>query len=177
MTQSPTNAAIAARDLAVVWHSCTQMRDKERLPPVPIARGQGVWLYDFEGRRCLDAISSWWVNLFGHANPRINAANRAQVERLEHVPIAGFTHEPVLEPSESLVRIAPAGLTRCVHADNGSAAVEVAVKKSFHDWQNVGKPAKCRFVTLLNDCHGETLGASLRPVGSVICLMPPAACA
>ena len=74
MSAHPTNAAIAARDLAVVWHPCTQMHDHERLPLVPIARGEGVWLYDFEGRRYLDGISSWWVNLFGHANPRINAA-------------------------------------------------------------------------------------------------------
>jgi adenosylmethionine-8-amino-7-oxononanoate aminotransferase len=118
-----------------------------------------VWLYDFEGRRYLDAISSWWVNLFGHANPRINAAVKAQVERLEHVLIAGFTHQPVLELSESLVRIVPSGLTRCFYADNGSAAIEVAVKMSFHYWQNVGRPDKRRFVTLSNSYHGETLGA------------------
>jgi adenosylmethionine-8-amino-7-oxononanoate aminotransferase len=155
----PKNAEFAARDLAVVWHPCTQMQDHERLPLVPIARGQGVWLYDFEGRRYLDAISSWWVNLFGHANPRINAAVKAQVERLEHVLIAGFTHQPVLELSESLVKIVPAGLTRCFFADNGSAAVEVAVKMSFHYWQNLGRTQKRRFVTLSNSYHGETLGA------------------
>jgi adenosylmethionine-8-amino-7-oxononanoate aminotransferase len=153
------NAAIAARDLAVVWHPCTQMQDHERLPLVPIERGEGVWLYDFDGRRYLDGISSWWVNLFGHANPRINAAIRAQVERLEHVLLAGFTHAPVLELSEALVGIVPAGLTRCFWADNGSAAVEVAVKMSFHYWQNLGKPGKRRFVTLSNSYHGETLGA------------------
>ena len=94
MSAHPTNAAIAARDLAVVWHPCTQMHDHERLPLVPIERGEGVWLYDFEGRRYLDGISSWWVNLFGHANPRINAALAAQAERLEHVLLAGFTHAP-----------------------------------------------------------------------------------
>jgi adenosylmethionine-8-amino-7-oxononanoate aminotransferase len=153
------NAAIAARDLAVVWHPCTQMKDHERLPMIPIARGSGVWLYDFDGRRYLDGISSWWVNLFGHANPRINAAVREQLDRLEHVMLAGFTHEPVLELSEALVRILPAGLTRCFYADNGSAAVEVAVKMSFHYWQNRGQPRKCRFITLSNSYHGETLGA------------------
>jgi adenosylmethionine-8-amino-7-oxononanoate aminotransferase len=159
VTTGPRNAAIAARDLAVVWHPCTQMQDHERLPLLPIARGEGVWLYDFEGRRYLDGISSWWVNLFGHANPRINAAIRAQSEKLEHVILAGCTHEAVLELSESLVRLAPAGLKRCFYADNGSAAVEVAVKMAFHYWQNVGRPAKRRFVTLSNSYHGETLGA------------------
>ena len=153
------NASIAARDLAVVWHPCTQMKDHERLPMIPIARGQGVWLYDFDGQRYLDGISSWWVNLFGHANPRINAAVREQLEQLEQVMLAGFTHEPVLTLSERLVHILPAGLTRCFYADNGSAAVEVAVKMSFHYWQNVGRPHKRRFITLSNSYHGETLGA------------------
>ena len=159
MNSPARNAAIAARDLAVVWHPCTQMKDHERLPMIPIARGSGVWLYDFEGRRYLDGISSWWVNLFGHANPRINAAVRGQLDRLEHVMLAGFTHEPVLELSERLVRLLPAGLTRCFYADNGSAAVEVAVKMSFHYWQNRGRPRKRRFITLSNSYHGETLGA------------------
>ena len=153
------NAAIAARDLAVVWHPCTQMQDHERLPLIPIARGEGVWLQDFEGRRYLDGISSWWVNLFGHANPRINAAVVEQLGQLEHVMLAGFTHAPVLELSEALVRLLPAGLTRCFYADNGSSAVEVAVKMAFHYWQNLGRPKKRRFVTLSNSYHGETLGA------------------
>jgi adenosylmethionine-8-amino-7-oxononanoate aminotransferase len=159
MGAQPTNAAIAARDLAVVWHPCTQMQDHEQLPLVPIARGEGVWLYDFEGRRYLDGISSWWVNLFGHANPRINAALVEQAARLEHVLLAGFTHEPALELAEALVAVAPAGLTRCFFADNGSAAVEIAMKMSFHYWQNLGRPEKRRFVTLSNGYHGETLGA------------------
>jgi adenosylmethionine---8-amino-7-oxononanoate aminotransferase len=157
-TTSP-NAAIAARDLAVVWHPCTQMQDHEQLPLIPIVRGEGVWLQDFEGRRYLDGISSWWVNLFGHANPRINAAVVEQLGRLEHVMLAGFTHAPVLELSEALVRLLPAGLTRCFYADNGSSAVEVAVKMAFHYWQNLGRPKKRRFVTLSNSYHGETLGA------------------
>jgi adenosylmethionine---8-amino-7-oxononanoate aminotransferase len=159
MTPVSKNDAIAARDLAAVWHPCTQMKDHERLPMIPIERGSGVWLEDFDGRRYLDGISSWWVNLFGHANPRINAAVRAQLERLEHVLLAGFTHEAVIELSERLLKLVPAGLTRCFYADNGSAAVEVAVKMSFHYWQNRGKPAKRRFVTLANSYHGETLGA------------------
>jgi adenosylmethionine-8-amino-7-oxononanoate aminotransferase len=153
------NEQYVARDLAHVWHPCTQMKDHEHLPLVPIRRGSGVWLEDFEGRRYLDAISSWWVNLFGHANPRINAAVATQLERLEHVILAGFTHEPVIALSEELTAIAPAGLTRCFYADNGSSAVEVAVKMSFHYWRNVGRTAKKRFITLSNSYHGETLGA------------------
>jgi adenosylmethionine---8-amino-7-oxononanoate aminotransferase len=154
------NASYIARDLAHVWHPCTQMKDHERLIPlIPIRRGQGVWLEDFEGHRYLDAISSWWVNLFGHANPRINAAVRNQLENLEQVILAGFTHIPVIELSEALTAIAPAGLTRCFYADNGSSAVEVAVKMSFHYWRNIGRQGKRRFITLSNSYHGETLGA------------------
>jgi adenosylmethionine-8-amino-7-oxononanoate aminotransferase len=129
------------------------------LPPVPIRRGQGVWLEDFDGRRYLDAISSWWVNLFGHANPRINAALTQQMEELEHVILAGFSHTAVVELSERLVKLVPPGLTRCFYADNGSSAVEVAVKMSFHYWKNLGQPKKTRFITLSNSYHGETLGA------------------
>jgi adenosylmethionine-8-amino-7-oxononanoate aminotransferase len=153
------NAPFVARDLAHVWHPCTQMKDHEQLPPIPIRAGRGAWLEDYEGNRYLDAISSWWVNLFGHANPRINAAVREQLERLEQVILAGFTHEPVIALSEALTAIAPTGLTRCFYADNGSSAVEVAVKMSFHYWRNVGRSRKRRFITLSNSYHGETLGA------------------
>lgn len=153
------NAEFIRRDLAVLWHPCTQMKDHEWLPLVPIRRGQGAWLEDFEGRRYLDAISSWWVNLFGHANPRINASVKRQLDRLEHVILAGFSHEAVVELSERLVQIAPPGLTRCFYADNGSSAVEVALKMSFHYWRNLGKTRKQRFITLTNSYHGETLGA------------------
>ncbi len=159
MRHSPSNSDWAARDLAVVWHPCTQMRDHEDLPPIPIRRGQGVWLEDFEGRRYLDAISSWWVNLFGHSHPYINAALKAQLDTLEHVILAGFTHEPAVLLAERLLAKAPVGLSRCFYADNGSAAVEIALKMSFHYWQNQGKPRKTRFITLSNSYHGETLGA------------------
>ena len=153
------NTTYVERDLAHVWHPCTQMKDHEQVPLIPIRRGQGAWLEDFEGKRYLDAISSWWVNLFGHANARINAAVRAQLEQLVQVILAGFTHEPVIRLSEALTTLAPAGLTRCFYADNGSSAVEVAVKMSFHYWRNVGRSAKRRFITLSNSYHGETLGA------------------
>jgi adenosylmethionine-8-amino-7-oxononanoate aminotransferase len=154
-----SNASYVARDLAHVWHPCTQMKDHEHLPLVPIRRGAGVWLEDFSGHRYLDAVSSWWVNLFGHANPRINAAVAAQLHDLEHVILAGFTHEPVIALSEALVQVAPPGLSRCFYADNGSSAVEVAAKMSFHYWRNIGRSGKRRFITLANSYHGETLGA------------------
>lgn len=153
------NADLARRDLAVLWHPCTQMHDHESFPPIPIRRAQGVWLEDYEGKRYLDAISSWWVNLFGHANPRINAAISAQLADVEHVILAGFTHAPAVQLSEELVRIAPPGLTRCFYADSGSAAVEIALKMSFHYWHNRGEKNKTRFVSLQNSYHGETLGA------------------
>jgi len=154
-----TNAALAERDLRHVWHPCTQMKDHEQLPPIPVRRAQGCWIEDYDGHRYLDAISSWWVNLFGHCHPRINAALSAQLQQFEHVLLAGFTHEPAIALAEELVRVAPAGLTRCFYADNGSAAIEVALKMSFHYWQNQGRPRKRRFVTLSNSYHGETLGA------------------
>jgi len=156
---SLTNAGLIERDLAALWHPCTQMKDHESLPLIPIRRGHGVWLEDFEGNRYLDAISSWWVNLFGHTNPRINAALRDQLENLEHVLLAGFSHAPAIELAERLTQLAPPGLTRCFYADNGSSAVEVALKMSFHYWRNRGAHNKTRFITLSNSYHGETLGA------------------
>ena len=160
-----SNIDLVRRDLAAVWHPCTQMKDHEWLPLIPVRRARGVWLEDFDGNRYLDAISSWWVNLFGHSHPHINAALNAQLESLEHVLLAGFTHEPVIELSERLLDIAPPGLARCFYADNGSSAIEVALKMSFHTWLNRNRPGKTRFVTLTNSYHGETLGALA--VGSV----------
>jgi len=129
------------------------------VPMIPLRSGSGVWLEDFTGKRYVDGISSWWVNLFGHANARINAAVREQLERLEHAIFAGFTHPPAITLAEELTRIAPRGLNRCFFADNGSAAIEVAIKMSFHFWRNSGQTKKTRFVTLSNSYHGETLGA------------------
>ncbi|MDX9741332.1 MAG: adenosylmethionine--8-amino-7-oxononanoate transaminase [Gammaproteobacteria bacterium] len=154
-----TNERIAGRDRAVLWHPCTQMKDHEQGGPLPIRRARGVWLEDFEGRRYLDAISSWWVNLFGHSHPSINAALREQAETLEHVILAGFSHLPAIELAERLTALAPPGLTRCFYADSGSAAVEVALKMSYHYWRNRGQSGKTRFITLENGYHGETLGA------------------
>ena len=156
---------LAARDLAVVWHPCTQMHDHETLPMVPIARADGAWLMGHDGRRYLDAVSSWWTCLLGHRHPRIVAALNEQLDRLDHVMLAGFTHEPAIELAEALVAIAPRErgrdgmLRRVFYADNGSGAVEVALKLSFHYWRNRGEPARTRFVALTGSYHGETLGA------------------
>ncbi len=149
----------AKRDLNVVWHPCTQMKDHETIPLITIRRGKGVWLEDTDGNRYIDAISSWWVNLFGHSNPVINAAISRQVEQIEHVMLAGLSHEPVISLSEELVSLTPPGLAHCFYADNGSSAIEVALKMSFHYWRNMGKHRKQRFISLDNSYHGETLGA------------------
>jgi adenosylmethionine-8-amino-7-oxononanoate aminotransferase len=137
-----SNQAWINRDLAVLWHPCTQMKDHESMPPIPIARGEGAWLIDFDGRRYLDAIGSWWVNLFGHANPIINARIKAQLDTLEHVILAGFSHAPVVELAERLRAITPALLTRVFFTDNGSSGIEAALKMSFHYWRNTGLPHK-----------------------------------
>jgi len=135
------------------------MKQHETLPLVPVARAAGCWLYDFDGRRYLDAISSWWVNLFGHCNPRINAALADQLGKLEHVLLAGFSHEPVVELSERLARATGGALGHCFYASDGASAVEIALKMSFHYWRNRGRPGKTRFVSLAGSYHGETLGA------------------
>lgn len=154
------NQQLLARSLKAVWHPCTQMKSHETLPLVPISRGEGVWLYDFEGRRYLDAISSWWVNLFGHGNPRINAALRDQLEHLEHVMLAGFTHEPVVELSEKLSALTgEARLGHCFYASDGASATEIALKMSHHYWRNSGRQEKCRYLSLAGSYHGETVGA------------------
>ncbi len=153
------NTDLLARSLSAVWHPCTQMKRHETLPLVPIARGEGVWLYDLDGKRYLDTVSSWWVNLFGHCNPRINAAIADQLGKLEHVMLAGFTHEPVVLLSERLRELAPAGLGHCFYGSDGASATEIALKMSAHYWRNSGKPQKTQFISLQNSYHGETLGA------------------
>jgi adenosylmethionine-8-amino-7-oxononanoate aminotransferase len=167
------------RDLAVLWHPCTQMREHlsatvagdagPTLPLVPIERGEGAWLVGRDGRRYLDAVSSWWTNLFGHAEPRIGAAIAAQARSLEQVILAGFSHAPAVELAERLLAIAPrehsdegggrAPLAKVFYADNGSAGVEVALKMAFHWFRNRGDLRRTKFVALANGYHGETLGA------------------
>ena len=153
------NTDLLSRSLSAVWHTCTQMKRHETLPLVPIARGEGVWLYDADGKRYLDTVSSWWVNLFGHCNPRINTAITDQLGKLEHVMLAGFTHEPVVLLSERLRELAPVGLGHCFYGSDGASATEIALKMSAHYWRNQGKADKTEFISLKNSYHGETLGA------------------
>ncbi len=154
-----------ARSQSAVWHPCTQMQhhahnaSPAHLPLIPIARGQGPWLYDFDGKRYLDGISSWWTNLFGHANPRINAALKEQLDSLEHVMLAGFTHQPVVELSERLRALTDNMLGHAFYASDGASATEIALKMSFHYWRNVGRPEKAQFLCLAGSYHGETVGA------------------
>lgn len=160
MNDPTSNAELLQRSLNAVWHPCTQMKQHAGdLPLIPIARGQGAWLYDFDGRRYLDGISSWWVNLFGHANPRINAALRAQLDELEHVLLAGFTHRPVVELSERLSALTGGALGHCFYASDGASATEIALKMSFHSWRNRGRDGKRDFLCLAGSYHGETVGA------------------
>ncbi|MBA2237151.1 MAG: adenosylmethionine--8-amino-7-oxononanoate transaminase [Lysobacter sp.] len=153
------------RDLAVLWHPCTQMREHpEILPLLPIERGEGAWLIGRDGRRYLDAISSWWTNLFGHAEPRIAEAISRQANTLEHVLLAGCSHAPAVELAEQLLALAPRQsgrppLAKVFYADNGSAGVEVALKMAFHWFRNRGEDRRTKFVALEGGYHGETLGA------------------
>ena len=148
---------LTSRDLACIWHPYTQM--KTAPDPLPIVRGEGVYLYTEDGRRLLDGISSWWVNIHGHAHPALNAALTAQAAKLEHVLFAGATHEPAVALAEQLISILPPGLTRIFYSDNGSTAVEVALKMAWQYWQNRGQPERRDFVALHHAFHGDTVGA------------------
>lgn len=153
-----TNADLVHRDLQAIWHPCTQMKDHETLPLIPIQSGKGVYLYDFDGNRYLDIVSSWWVNIFGHANPIINAAIKEQLDTLEHVLLAGCGHEPAVTLAEKLISITPGSLTRCFFADNGSSAIEAAIKMAFHYFKNSNR-IRPKILSLSNSYHGETIGA------------------
>lgn len=150
-------SSLQDRSRQFLWHPCTQMKQLEAAPPLAIAKGDGPWLIDESGKRYLDAISSWWVNLFGHANPRINAAIIDQLGKIEHVMLAGCTHEPVVQLSERLSKLT--GLGHAFYGSDGASATEIALKMSFHFWRNAGKSAKTNFISLQNGYHGETVGA------------------
>ncbi|MEC5397257.1 adenosylmethionine--8-amino-7-oxononanoate transaminase [Uliginosibacterium sp. H1] len=154
-----SSPSLLQRSLASVWHPCTQMKTHERLPLVPIVRGEGPWLIDDQGRRYLDGVSSWWVNLFGHCHPHINARIVEQLGRLEHVMLAGFTHEPVVQLSEKLTALTGHALGHAFYASDGASATEIALKMSVHFWRNSGQPQKTRFLCLEGSYHGETVGA------------------
>jgi len=152
-----SNQDLLSRSLRSVWHPCTQMKQHEVYPLIPVQRGDGVWLYDADGKKYLDAVSSWWVNLFGHNNPRIKDAIKQQLDTLEHVMLAGFTHEPVVTLSEKLAGLT--GLGHAFYGSDGASATEIALKMSFHYWRNIGKTGKTRFISLQNSYHGETMGS------------------
>jgi adenosylmethionine-8-amino-7-oxononanoate aminotransferase len=152
-----TERSLVERDRAVVWHPYTQMLTAPA--PLPVVRGEGAYLYLEDGRRLLDGISSWWVNIHGHSHPYINAALSAQAQRLEHVMFAGCTHPPAVDLAERLVAVLPAGLTRIFYSDNGSTAVEVALKLACQYWGNRGQPARRSFVAMHHAYHGDTVGA------------------
>lgn len=155
-----TNNYLKEQSLKTLWNPCSQMQDYENnIPLIPIKKAKGAWLYDFDGNQYLDAISSWWVNIFGHCNEEISNKIKSQLDNLEHVILAGFTHEPIIELSQKLVEITPNDLDKCFYADNGSSAIEVALKMSYHYWLNTGHPEKNKFIAFTNSYHGETLGA------------------
>ncbi|HEV6964722.1 aminotransferase class III-fold pyridoxal phosphate-dependent enzyme [Roseateles sp.] len=147
------------RSRAAVWHPCTQMARLADVPPLPIARGEGPWLIDTDGRRYFDANSSWWVNLFGHSDRALHEAIKAQLDTLPHVMLAGCTHEPAVRLAERLSARTGGALGHAFFGSDGASAVEIALKQSFHSWKNRGRPAKREFVCLKNSYHGETLGA------------------
>lgn len=145
-------------DLAHIWHPCTQMKDHENIPLIPIQKAKGIYLYDFNGAKYMDCVSSWWVNLFGHCNEYISNAIKTQLDSLEHIILAGFSHEAIITLSKRLCDILPSKFQKCFYADNGSSAVEVALKMSFHYHLNLGRKRN-KFLSLSNAYHGETLGA------------------
>ena len=150
---------IEERDLRHIWHPCAQMKDYEQLPPMVIDRAKGAWLYDVYGKGYLDIVSSWWANLLGHTNEKINARIAAQLGRLEHVIFANFSHRPAIELAERLATLVPEGLTKFHFNDNGSSAVEAALKMAFQYCQQTGRTGKTRFMCLSEGYHGETIGA------------------
>lgn len=150
---------LIGKDLKYIWHPFTQMKDYETEEPVIIDRGKGIYLWDLQGNKYIDGISSWWVNTLGHSNPRLNDALRKQSEKIEHVLLAGFSHEPAIELAERLINLTPPEITKVFYSDNGSTAVEVALKMAYQYWCQIGFPEKNKFIALKNSYHGDTLGA------------------
>lgn len=147
------------KDLEHIFHPCSQMKDYELLPPMVIVKGDGLYVEDEFGNRYMDCVSSWWVNLFGHCNPRINKAIKEQVDKLEHVIFANFSHEAGIELGERLTKVAPKGLNKLIFTDNGASSTEVAIKLSFQYHTQTGNPKKKNFVSIDGAYHGETIGA------------------
>jgi adenosylmethionine-8-amino-7-oxononanoate aminotransferase len=154
-----SNADLAARSRAAIWHPCTQMARLDAVPPLPIVRGEGPWLIDAEGQRYFDATSSWWVNLFGHSDVGLQRAIAQQAATLPHVMLAGCTHPPAVELAEGLSALTGGHLGHAFFGSDGASATEIALKMSAHHWRNLGQPEKCEFIALRGGYHGETLGA------------------
>lgn len=154
------NHLMSKLDMQYIWHPCTQHKDHEFIPPIPIQSAKGIYLYDFDGNCYMDCISSWWVNLFGHCNPYITQKLQEQAQKLDHVLLAGFSHEAIISYSKRLIESTGSRFEKCFYADNGSSAIEVALKMSFHQHQ-IRNPhqKRNRFLTLSNSYHGETIGA------------------
>lgn len=147
------------KDLKYVWHPFTQMKDYETDEPIIIDKGKGVYVWDLKGNKYIDGISSWWVNTLGHSNPRLNKALLQQAEKIEHVLLAGFTHEHAINLAEKLVNLMPESLTKVFYSDNGSSSVEVALKMAYQYMVQTGNPDKSKFIALKNSYHGDTIGA------------------
>ena len=154
-----TNASLAARSRAAVWHPCTQMARLDAVPPIPMVRGDGPWLIDADGQRYFDATSAWWTNLFGHSDAGLQQAIARQAATLPHVMLAGCTHEPAIELAEGLSALTGGALGHAFFGSDGASATEIALKMSAHFWRNQGRPQKCEFIALAGGYHGETLGA------------------
>ncbi|EKV58018.1 adenosylmethionine--8-amino-7-oxononanoate transaminase [Brachyspira hampsonii] len=147
------------KDLKYIWHPCSQMKDYEELPPIIIDRGKGIYLYDKNGKEYIDIVSSWWCNLLGHCNEKINASIKSQLDKLEHVIFANFSHEGAIKLCEELVKILPKGLTKFNFSDNGSSSVEAALKMAFQYHHQIGNTKKIKFMCFTDGYHGETIGA------------------
>ena len=147
------------KDLRYIWHPCSQMKDYEEFPSIVIDRGEGVYLYDIYGKEYIDIVSSWWCNLLGHCNPVIKESIKLQLDKLEHVIFANFTHEGAISLCEQLLEFLPKGLAKFNFSDNGSASVECALKMAFQYQYQTGNPEKTRFMCLSDGYHGETIGA------------------
>lgn len=149
---------LIVKDFENIWHPFTQMKDFETDKPILIERGKGIYVWDMQGNKYIDAVASWWVNTLGHSNDRLNKALCAQAEKIEHVLFAGFTHKPAIELAEKLIKLSPESLKKVFYSDNGSTAVEVALKMAYQYWAQIGKPEKSKFIAIKNSYHGDTLG-------------------
>ena len=149
----------AEKDLQYIWHPCSQMKDYEELKPIVVEKGEGIYLYDTNGKKYYDVISSWWCNLLGHCNPHITEELKKQADSLEHVIFANFTHKQAIRLCERLSKILPKGLCKFNFTDNGSSAIEAAMKVSFQYHEQTGNPQKTKFMALSEAYHGETIGA------------------